>query len=165
MTASQPSQAAAKRTGARRQAREGALQLLFFMEASGQDYKSAAEAFFRHFESDVEGRAYAEAAASGVEASQGKLDLLIRDAAEHWRMERMARVDRNILRLGAWELLFATEVPRAVILDEAVELAKLYGTEESSAFVNGILNRIANILGRLDQAEPAKADVAGTARD
>jgi N utilization substance protein B len=62
----------------------------------------------------------------------------------------MARVDRNVLRLGTWELENRTDVPRAVILDEAVELAKSFGTEESSGFVNGVLNRIAEDLGRSD---------------
>jgi N utilization substance protein B len=63
----------------------------------------------------------------------------------------MARVDRNVLRLGAWELLRSTSVPRAVILDEAVELAKRFGSEESGAFVNGVLDRIAANLGRVDR--------------
>jgi N utilization substance protein B len=62
----------------------------------------------------------------------------------------MARVDRNVLRLGAWELMRRADVPRAVILDEAVELAKRYGSEESGAFVNGVLDRIAENLGRVD---------------
>jgi len=63
----------------------------------------------------------------------------------------MARVDRNVLRLGAWELQRSTEVPRAVILDEAVELAKRFGSEESGSFVNGVLDRIASDLGRIDR--------------
>jgi N utilization substance protein B len=67
----------------------------------------------------------------------------------------MAKVDRNVLRLGTWELLRRTDVPRAVILDEAVELAKAYGTEESSAFVNGVLNRVAENLGRKDEPRNA----------
>jgi N utilization substance protein B len=62
----------------------------------------------------------------------------------------MSRVDRNLLRLGTWELMFRADVPRAVILDEAVELAKSFGTDESSGFVNGVLDRIANDLGRKD---------------
>ncbi|HEY3236115.1 MAG TPA: transcription antitermination factor NusB, partial [Polyangiaceae bacterium] len=68
----------------------------------------------------------------------------------NWRLERMTRVDRNVLRIGAWELLSRSDVPRAVILDEAVELAKRYGTEESGAFVNGVLDRIADDCGRFD---------------
>jgi N utilization substance protein B len=62
----------------------------------------------------------------------------------------MARVDRNVLRLGAWEIVHRRDIPRAVILDEAVELAKSFGTDDSSAFVNGVLNRIAETVGRTD---------------
>ncbi len=64
----------------------------------------------------------------------------------------MARVDRNVLRLGAWELMHVADVPRSVVLDEAIELAKEYGTDESSGFVNGVLNRIAETLGRTNTA-------------
>ena len=67
----------------------------------------------------------------------------------------MARVDRNVLRLGAWELLQSAEVPRAVILDEAVELAKRFGSEDSGSFVNGVLDRIATDLGRVDRDRQA----------
>jgi len=73
-------------------------------------------------------------------------------ASANWRIERMARVDRNVLRLGAWELLHRRDVPRAVVLDEAIEIAKAFGTDESSAFVNGVLNRIAETVGRKDVA-------------
>jgi len=69
----------------------------------------------------------------------------------------MARVDRNVLRLGAWELAHRENVPRAVVLDEAVELAKSYGSDESSAFVNGVLNRIAETLGRRDPVRDGEA--------
>jgi N utilization substance protein B len=66
----------------------------------------------------------------------------------------MARVDRNVLRLGTWELAHRPDVPRAVVLDEAVELAKAYGTDDSSAFVNGVLAKIADTLGRKDSEAP-----------
>ena len=84
----------------------------------------------------------------GVAEDTEKLDGTIRAASTNWRIERMARVDRNVLRLGAWELLRAADVPRAVVLDEAVELAKRFGSEDSGAFVNGVLDRIADDLGR-----------------
>ncbi len=74
----------------------------------------------------------------------------------------MTRVDRNLLRLGAWELVKKPDVPRAVVLDEAVELAKRFGTEESGAFVNGVLDRIADDCGRADEPkEPAAPPPAG----
>jgi N utilization substance protein B len=75
-------------------------------------------------------------------------DRRIQAASTNWRVERMTRVDRNLLRLGAWELVYRSDVPRAVILDEAVEIAKRYGTEDSGAFVNGVLDRIADDCGR-----------------
>jgi N utilization substance protein B len=122
--------------------------MLFQMEASGVSATQAIELFWRSFDPDPEGRAYADSAVSGLSESLDKVDAEITKASTHWRLERMARVDRNVLRLGAWELSNRPDVPRAVILDEAVELAKAYGTEESGAFVNGVLNKIADNIGR-----------------
>jgi N utilization substance protein B len=142
--------------GARHSGREAALQMLFQVEASGASADEAICLFWRSFaaDADPEGRAYAEQAVRGVCSERPKLDAHIAGASTHWRVERMARVDRNVLRLGAWELSNRHDVPRAVVLDEAVELAKAFGTDESSAFVNGVLNRIADALGRRDD-EPA----------
>ena len=91
----------------------------------------------------------------GVAEPRTKLDEQIAAASQHWRLERMARVDRNVLRLGTWELAHRADVPRAVMLDEAVELAKAYGTDDSSAFVNGVLNKVADALGRKDEPRAA----------
>jgi N utilization substance protein B len=139
--------------GARHSGREAALQMLFQMEASGAAAAQAIELFWRSFaaDADPEGRAYADEAVQGVGAALAELDKRIGEASTHWRVERMARVDRNVLRLGTWELANRPDVPRAVVLDEAVELAKAFGTEDSSAFVNGVLNRIADTLGRKDE--------------
>jgi transcription antitermination protein NusB len=136
--------------GARHSGREAALQMLFQMEASGASADEAIRLFWRSFgiDADPEGRAYAEEAVRGVGAELKKLDELIAEASMHWRVERMTRVDRNVLRLGTWELAHRHDVPREVVLDEAIELAKAFGTDESSAFVNGVLNRIADALGR-----------------
>jgi N utilization substance protein B len=106
--------------------------------------------FWRELPGDAEGREYADSLVRGVKADAEKLDERIRAASQNWRLERMARIDRNALRLGAYELLTHKDVPRAVILDEAVELAKRFGGEESSKFVNGVLDRIAEDLGRQD---------------
>jgi N utilization substance protein B len=142
--------------GARHSGREAALQMLFQMEASGATADEAIALYWRSFaaDADPEGRAYADECVRGVGASGAKLDEEIGKASQHWRVERMARVDRNVLRLGAWELANRVDVPRAVVLDEAVELAKAFGTDESSAFVNGVLNKIADALGRPVEPRP-----------
>lgn len=136
--------------GARSGAREAALQLLFGIETSGATADQAIFDFWREMPGDPEGRDYADEIVRGVYADREATDALIRAASTNWRLERMTRVDRNLLRMGAWELRAHPETPRAVIIDEAVELAKRYGTEDSSAFVNGVLERIANDLGRRD---------------
>jgi N utilization substance protein B len=137
--------------GARHSGREAALQMLFQIEASEVSADKAVELFWRTFEADPEGRAYADALVRGVEAELEAIDKKIRGASQNWRIERMSRVDRNLLRLGTWELMTKPDIPRAVVLDEAIELAKAYGTDESSGFVNGVLDRIANDLGRKDE--------------
>jgi N utilization substance protein B len=126
--------------------------MLFQIEASGVTADQAIDLYWRSFaaDADPEGRAYADDAVRGVAATQEEIDQRIREASTHWRLERMGRVDRNVLRLGAWELAHRPDVPRAVSLDEAVELAKSYGTDDSGAFVNGVLNKIAESLGRVD---------------
>ena len=136
--------------GARHSGRQAALQMLFQIEASGATPDEAIELFWRSFgsEADPESRAYADACVRGVGARLAVLDRHIAQASAHWRVERMTRVDRNVLRLGTWELAERVDVPRAVALDEAVELAKVFGNDDSGAFVNGVLNRIADTLGR-----------------
>lgn len=137
--------------GARHSGREAALQMIFQMEGSGTTAEQTIALYWRNFEGEPEGREYSDAAVRGVAEGLEALDKQITAASAHWRIERMARVDRNILRLGTWELIYRLDVPRAVILDEAVEIAKAYGTEESSSFVNGVLNKVAELLGRKDE--------------
>lgn len=85
---------------------------------------------------------YAKALVSGTLEHLDEIDGLIRQQAEHWRLERMPAVDRNILRLAIFEFLYETDVPKLVILDEAIELAKSFGSEQSSRFVNGVLDGV-----------------------
>ncbi len=134
--------------GARTTAREAALQMLYALEASAGSAEQVIGDFWRELPGDPEGRDYADAIVQGIAAGGEAVDARIRAASKNWRLERMTRVDRNILRMGAWELEHSSEVPRAVIIDEAVELAKRYGTDESGAFVNGVLDRIADDCGR-----------------
>jgi N utilization substance protein B len=137
--------------GARSSGREAALQMIFALEAGGGSADRAIMHYWRLTPGDPEGRAYADTIVRGVASELDAVDEVIKKASTNWRLERMARVDRNVLRLGAWELMRSTEVPRAVILDEAVELAKRFGSEESSSFVNGVLDRVAENLGRVDR--------------
>lgn len=143
--------------GARRSGREAALQMLFQLEASGDRAPRVIELFWRSFEADPEGRPYADEIVGGLEERLADVDKLIASASNNWRLERMSRVDRNLLRMSTWELLTKKDVPRAVVIDEAVELAKSYGTEDSSAFVNGVLDRIANDLGRQDESRQGES--------
>jgi N utilization substance protein B len=147
--------------GARTTAREAALQMLFAIEASGGDPERAIDDFWRELPGDAEGRAYADEVVRGVRSQLAELDTQLARASKNWRLERMTRVDRNVLRLGAWELAQKLDVPRAVVLDEAVELAKRFGSEESAPFVNGVLDRVADELGRKDADPPAPEPPAG----
>jgi N utilization substance protein B len=128
--------------------------MVFQLEASRASADEVITLFWRSFDADAdpEGRPYADEIVRGVASTRADLDAIVAGASSNWRLERMTRVDRNILRLGAWELAHKADVPAAVILDEAVELAKAFGTEGSGAFVNGVLNRIAETLAR--KAEP-----------
>jgi len=135
--------------GARGASREAALQMLFAMEANtSATTAQVISSFWRETPGDPEGREYADRIVEGVASDLTAVDEAIKSASTNWRLERMARVDRNVLRLGAWELLKSPDVPRAVVLDEAVELAKRYGSEDSGAFVNGVLDRVAENLAR-----------------
>ena len=136
--------------GARTSGREAALQMLFAIEASSADVERAIADYWRELPGEAEGRPYADEVARGVRAQVEPLDARIKAASKNWRLERMTRVDRNLLRIGTWELTHKPDVPRAVVIDEAVELAKRYGTEESGAFVNGVLDRVADDVGRSD---------------
>jgi transcription antitermination protein NusB len=147
--------------GARTTAREAALQMLFAIEASDGDPERAIDDFWRELPGDAEGRAYADEVVRGVRSRLAELDSQLARASKNWRLERMTRVDRNVLRLGAWELAHQLDVPRAVVLDEAVELAKRFGSEESGPFVNGVLDRVADELGRKDAEVPAPEPPAG----
>jgi transcription antitermination protein NusB len=83
-----------------------------------------------------------------VIAHRAEIDRLIEQHSHNWRLDRMSRIDRNVLRLGVFELKYRPDIPKKVSLNEAVELGKNFGTEESSAFVNGLLDRVAAALGK-----------------
>lgn len=97
-----------------------------------------------HFHSPKSVRTFSKKLVCGVWENREYLDKKIRQTSTNWRLERMSKVDRSILRIGAFEVLFMEDIPPKVSIDEAVELGKRYGTEESGAFINGILDNIFN---------------------
>jgi N utilization substance protein B len=134
--------------GARRRGREAALQVLFAVDIAGDTFERALREYFQYLASAADGREFATTLVEGYAARAEDVDAVIRKVSEHWRLERMPRVDRNILRLGTYELMYMRDVPRRVTLNEAVELAKRYGSEGSAGFVNGVLDRIATDLSK-----------------
>ena len=136
----------------RRESREKVFQTLFMMDALGVGPEEAMPLFALASDppSDAD---YYEDAVRGVWDRIDEIDALIGEAAEHWRVGRMTLVDRNILRLGAYELSLGSDIPFAVAINEAVELGKRFGAEESGAFINGILDRISEIVRKKTMAE------------
>jgi N utilization substance protein B len=129
--------------GKRTKARERALQALYQIDVAADDLDPALAAFWRSFEPvEKEVRDLAEQLVRGVAAARRRVDDEIERASANWRLDRMAKVDRNVLRLAVYELL-ETGVPVKVVINEAIELGKKYGSESSGAFVNGVLDRIA----------------------
>ncbi len=130
---------------ARRRSRQAALQVLYAAELGGGGLSEVDASFERvahHFELPEPARAFARELVAGVAREQEHLDALVARHARHWKMSRMAAVDRNVLRLGAYELAYS-ETPTSVVIDEAIELARRFGDEPSPAFVNGVLDAVA----------------------
>ena len=125
----------------RSRAREVALQILYQDDQNPRNNPAAAEAFVRRRLRSPELVDYAQRLVAGVRLHRAELDKLIEETAENWSVTRMAVTDRNVLRLGAFELLH-TDTPGPVAIDEAIELAKRYGAGSSAQFVNGILDRL-----------------------
>ncbi|HEX4417604.1 MAG TPA: transcription antitermination factor NusB [Kofleriaceae bacterium] len=137
--------------GSRRTGRAYALQLLYARDGdAATDVAHAVSAWAEAFEIELDdaARTFARELVAAAQSQAVRIDELIAGASKNWRIDRMSRVDRNILRLGACELVAFRDVPVKVVINEAVELAKRFGTAESSAFVNGVLDRIATAVGR-----------------
>ncbi|MEM6958257.1 MAG: transcription antitermination factor NusB [Myxococcota bacterium] len=133
--------------GTRRRGREAALQMLYQVDLSGCSASQAIATFWPTLGAGRDGEEFANELVRGVVEHLDAIDDRIRSVSHHWRLERMARVDRNVLRLATHEILHREDVPPRVTLNEAVELAKRFGSEGSGRFVNGILDRIASEAG------------------
>jgi N utilization substance protein B len=134
-------------TDRRRQARESALQALYLWEAGRVTPQQAVDTYFREHQPDADEtvRALASQLVHGVAPSVPDLDRIIEQHTRNWRIDRLSMIDRLILRMAAWELQ-QRETPPAVVLNEAIELARTFGTDESVRFVNGVLDAIRKTL-------------------
>ena len=129
--------------GKRRKAREVALQFLYQLDQHGaEDPAPHGDEFWARHPVDADTQSFADALVRGSKQQQGKIDQLLAQYTEHWDLDRMAGVDRNILRMAVYELLWAPDVPPKAVINEAIEIAKKFGTTESSRFINGVLDRI-----------------------
>jgi N utilization substance protein B len=132
--------------GRRRKGREIAVQVLYGIDLAGNGPEGTFDRLIGNFEVEPAAADFARSLVRGVTEHRDKMDSLIAEVSEHWRLDRMAVVDRNILRLAAYELIYRPDVPPAVILNEAIEIAKEYGSADSAAFINGVLDRVAAVI-------------------
>jgi transcription antitermination protein NusB len=138
----------------RREARERALELCYEADIRGSDGGTVLD------DLPVPPDAYAAQLVRGVDAHRAELDAEISRYAQRWTIARMPVIDRNLLRIGAYELAHCTDIPTGVVISEAVDLAKAYSTPDSGRFVNGLLARLATVLRPGDPAAPADLDGA-----
>lgn len=165
--------------GARRRARELALKALYRADLTGEDMVRSLDSVVellgkgdpgednigREHQGSISREVweFARRLVCGVKEKLPLLDELIDESAEHWKLERMTIVDRNILRLGAYELLFCPDIPEKVSINEAVELGKKFGAEDSPSFVNGVLDRIVKLeKSGHSHKMPGSEEIAGT---
>jgi transcription antitermination protein NusB len=147
--------------GSRHQAREHALQILFQYDIHGKPDIWLDE-FWQQVKVTDELKAFTQRIVQGVLEHKKELDTLIGEHATNWKVSRMPIVDRNILRAGLYELLWIEEVPAKVTMNESIELAKSFGDDEASKFVNGILDKVFLSDPRLDAK---RREVSGVKRD
>ncbi len=128
--------------GSRRAGREAAMRILYSMEFSAQSADLAAADYWLEHKVSDQLKDFTMTMVNGVNDARAELDAIISAASDNWPVARMADIDKNILRIATWELKEHSEIPTAVVIDEAVEMAKQYAAPDSSSFINGILGRI-----------------------
>ncbi len=136
----------------RRKAREYALQILFQLDIRKEKPSAAVlKHFWAEYSPDEEVKLFAEEIVKGTYKHLSRINDLIHQCAKNWSLDRMAVVDRNVLRMAIYEILYRIDIPTSVTINEAIEIAKKFGTDESGAFVNGILDRAARLAGKLEE--------------
>ena len=128
--------------GRRRKAREETLRILFRLEFENKQIEKTLNQYWESKKTTEEIKEYSTWLVNGIISDQAKIDNIIQKVSEHWRISRMALVDRNILRMAVFELLYEKNIAPAIIINEAIEIAKKYSGDEAATFVNGILDAI-----------------------
>ena len=146
--------AAAPTSMKRRKAREYALQILFQLDIRKEKPSATVlKHFWAEYDPDEEVKAFAEEIVKGTFKHFTKINELIHECAKNWSLDRMAVVDRNVLRMAVYEILYRMDIPTSVTINEAIEIAKKFGTDDSGSFVNGILDSVARVTGKLDEGK------------
>ncbi len=135
----------------RRKAREVTLQVLYELDVQGIGIQEAIGRFWANFDAPEETREFSSLLIEGTWKNRDEIDRLISGSSENWTMARMSRVDKSILRMAVYELLFCQDIPPKVTLNEAIDLGKVYGSENSGAFINGILDALYGKLRKKDE--------------
>ena len=139
--------------GTRRQARELAMQALFYMDMQKDASEEMLEYFCGCFFTSKKSRPFFIKLVNGVLGTKGRIDALVEHYSQNWKISRMSCVDRNVMRIAVYEMLYCDDIPPKVSINEAVDIGKKFGTQESGAFINGIMD---SIRGALEKEGPLK---------
>ena len=148
----------------REQGRQIALQALYQLDLRNEDFGPEMVEFLRSSTDDPEVYFFGRRLTEGAWAWRAEADRFIQEAAEHWRIDRMAPLDRNILRLATYEICQCSDIPPRVAIDQAIELAKRFGAAESGAFVNGVLDRVLRLVKGDEAAKAIQEEGAARPR-
>ncbi len=133
--------------GRRRKAREETLRILYRLEFDNRQPEETLSQYWENKKTNQATLEYSTWLVKGIISHHKKIDTIIQNASEHWRLSRMALIDRNILRMAVFELLYEENIEPAVVINEAIEIAKAYSGDEAATFVNGVLDAIRKNLG------------------
>jgi transcription antitermination factor NusB len=146
----------------RTRSRELALQALYMLDLRGSDFLAEVDGFLREEEPEKATREFAVHLIRGTAERMDEINGLNREVAQNWDIERMAVIDRNVLRMATYELVYCPDIPPKVSINEAIELGKRYSTQNSGGFINGVLDRIKDRFGaaRAEEEKAARAESA-----
>ena len=145
----------------RTRSRELALQFLYMLDLRGKDFLQEADAFLRGEEREASTREFALHLIRGTASRLESIDQVIREIAQNWDIERMAVIDRNVLRMATYELVHCLDIPPKVSINEAIELGKRYSTQNSGGFINGVLDRVKDRYGAQRGEQAANVEAEG----